>query len=170
MKVYSVRYRVVINIGPFNYRSFSKVYDIEEGKSRVVPGLRYSLVNVLFGWWATPSIFNFRLLGGISDNVKALQLNFAGGEDCTKVLDNIDFDERTNYIYDNISMDHLDKLDKPTLDMILEMQDTYRAGGMEMYTEENLEFLTCCLVEEGVNKVKKEALLNIFRVQKFYED
>lgn len=68
-------YKVAINIMYYRYEQNSKIYEIKEGKNAILPGLKYSLLTLFFGFW-----------GGIKGFVtatNALSINFRGGEDLT---------------------------------------------------------------------------------------
>lgn len=51
----------------------SQVYKIPKGKSRIIPGLKYSLISFIFGWWGFP--------WGPIRTLQSLSINFRGGED-----------------------------------------------------------------------------------------
>jgi hypothetical protein len=74
-----VFYEYCISILILTFKRPSDVYFIPVGKSTVVPGLRFSLLSLLLGWWGIPwgPIFTISVLG----------TNFSGGNDVTgKVL------------------------------------------------------------------------------------
>lgn len=51
----------------------SQVYAIPNGKSRIIPGLKYSLISFIFGWWGFP--------WGPIRTLQSIVTNFGGGED-----------------------------------------------------------------------------------------
>lgn len=44
-------YKMTINLGHFHYYVGSQIYEIQPGKSVILPGLIYSLATVTLGWW-----------------------------------------------------------------------------------------------------------------------
>lgn len=92
-------YKLSVNLGPYRLYSNSKVYEIYEGKSKVLPGIPYSILTILLGWWGFNLTKPFR---GWRNSLEALHINFTGGEDITKLVSESDYDSRINFIYNNI--------------------------------------------------------------------
>jgi hypothetical protein len=69
-----IMYNYVVSAIHFSALLNSRVFALREGESRVVPGLRYSLLTAILGWWA---------LAGIPFTIVALSRNFKGGIDVT---------------------------------------------------------------------------------------
>ena len=69
-----VRYQFVVSGILLSRRRSSGIYFIPVGASAVTPGLLWSLITVLFGWWGFP---------GPVFTIPALVKNFQGGDDVT---------------------------------------------------------------------------------------
>ncbi|MBZ0113006.1 MAG: hypothetical protein K8J08_11125 [Thermoanaerobaculia bacterium] len=67
-------YSYVFSAVYFSASLRSRVFAIGEVDSRVVPGIRYSLLTFITGWWAVAGIFL---------SIDALAQNFRGGTDVT---------------------------------------------------------------------------------------
>ncbi|OXA80996.1 hypothetical protein SAMN05444397_101705 [Flavobacterium aquidurense] len=119
----NVQYRIYkfsIQIFFFSYVGSSKVYKIEPGKSTILPGLKYSFVTLLLGWWVF-SVFHW--LNRIKNSLTALHINFHGGEDETKRISEWDCEPKTIWIYNNLSREITSKLTIENLDVIVELQE-----------------------------------------------
>lgn len=70
-----VRYRYSIGMLIYTFKNDSPAYLIKAGKSVLSPGIKYSLVSLLLGWWGIPMgpLYTPAVIFG----------NFAGGEDIT---------------------------------------------------------------------------------------
>ena len=75
-------YIMSINILFFSFYSNSKIYEIKDGESTILPGIKYSLMTLLFGWWG----FGFprKMYYDLRNSLNALHINFSGGTDYTK--------------------------------------------------------------------------------------
>ena len=71
-----VRYEFAVSVIVLSFRRFSSIYFIPPGASAVKPGLPWSLISLLFGWWGIP--------WGPIFTIMALVKNFRGGEDVTE--------------------------------------------------------------------------------------
>jgi hypothetical protein len=69
-----IMYNYVVSAIHFSALLNSRVFCLREGESRAVPGLRYSLLTAILGWWS---------LAGIPFTITALSRNFKGGIDVT---------------------------------------------------------------------------------------
>lgn len=69
-----VMYKYVFSLLYFSAMLSSRVIAIRAGGSRLVPGLKYSALTAVTGWWAIP---------GLIFTIRALVCNFKGGVDVT---------------------------------------------------------------------------------------
>jgi hypothetical protein len=67
-----VTFRYTVNILFYSILCVSDVQMVEPGASRVVRGLRYSLLTAILGWWS---------LTGFLKAIRVLAANFGGGID-----------------------------------------------------------------------------------------
>lgn len=71
-----VTYQYCISVLILTFKRFSGIHYIAPDKSRVVPGLAYSLLTLLVGWWGIP--------WGPIYTIEGLWINFRGGKDVTR--------------------------------------------------------------------------------------
>lgn len=153
-------YKVAINLGPIRHLTHSRVYEIPEGESTVWPGVPFSILTLLLGWWG----FNlFKPGRAIRDVTEALHYNFSGGEDLTQVVENKEYDDDTNYVWRNITRDSQAKIDKNTLEAILILQEEFEQDFPDkLYAEENLEAIRVRARELNLPEIREEVLRDIF--------
>lgn len=70
-----VIYLYCISIVVMSFRRASDVQFVRAGRSRIVPGLGWTLMTVLLGWWGVP--------WGPIFSVQSIYRNLAGGRDVT---------------------------------------------------------------------------------------
>lgn len=137
-------YKYSINIGPLRVYNNSKIYDIEDGKSTLLPGLLYSITTILLGWWSFSLLRPFE---HIKNSFEALHINFSGGEDITKLISDENFDDITNYVWNNLLKTTKDKTNKFEIEKILELYYEY--------LERNDKSLSSCeFISLGLSRFK----------------
>jgi len=70
-----VRYEYAFSVVVMSFKRSSEVYFIKAGSSRFVPGLSFTAMSLLFGWWGFP--------WGPIYTIGALATNCGGGKDVT---------------------------------------------------------------------------------------
>ena len=70
-----VCYMFCVSVLVMTFRRSSQVTYIRSGRSRMVPGLGWSLLTVLVGWWGIP--------WGPIYSIQSIVTNMAGGKDIT---------------------------------------------------------------------------------------
>ncbi len=158
-------YKVSINLGPYRVYSNSKVYEIHSGKNLILPGVPYSILTILFGWWGFSITKPFR---GLRNSLEALHINFSGGEDITKLVTENDYDERTNTIYNNILAKTKETVTRNDIEIITEIQDEFVETKGKTYSEENLNYIILNLSKLDIHRITREHLRDIFDAVKFY--
>jgi hypothetical protein len=161
-----VRYRIYkfsIQIFFFSYVGNSKVYKIEEGKSTILPGLKYSLMTLLCGWWVF-SVFHW--INRIKQSLTALHINFHGGEDERKRVSEWDYDPKTVWIYNNLSREIASKLTIQNLDLIVELQEKCEDKSLM----ENISFLNNHLKTIDIVHLFNNDLGQIIKTYKRFEN
>ncbi|GAB4094389.1 hypothetical protein [Flaviaesturariibacter terrae] len=73
-----VIYTWAVSVVVMTFKRPSEIYYIPSGKSRLVAGLKYSLISLVFGWWGIP--------WGPIYTIGAFVCNFGGGKDITQQL------------------------------------------------------------------------------------
>lgn len=129
-------YKIAINFGPVRYQNNSKVYEIPEGKSTVLPGLPFTILTFLLGWWG------FRVFRSARDVADAVQTNMAGGVDMRRELEKREYDEDVMYVWRNLLRGTQENISIDQLELILILQEEYTAEHPEnLFGEENVESL-----------------------------
>lgn len=132
-------YKTSINIFFFSFYGNSKVYEIPNGKNTVLPGIKYSLLTILFGWWGFG--LPWKAFGKLKNSLNALHVNFEGGEDYTKVFSEMDYEEKTVWVFNNLTREIFEKTNIEIIDIIIDLQIEYRKLEPKMLLEKNIMFL-----------------------------
>jgi len=158
-------YKYSINLGPFRVYDNSKIFDIRDGGSAILPGLIYSLITILLGWW---SFRFFRPFEHIRNSFEALHINFTGGEDVTKLISDEDFDDVTNYVWNNLLKVTKDKTNKSEIENILELHGEYLERNEQ--SMENTEFISLGLSRFRIHHLKKEDISDVLNALNIYSN
>ncbi len=75
-----VRYRYCFSVVVITVMESTNIYFVRCGESRVLRGLRWTLLTVFAGWWGIP--------WGPIRSVQSLWINLHGGEDLTAAIAN----------------------------------------------------------------------------------
>lgn len=73
-----VLYQYCFSVLVMTFRRSSEVYYIAPGRSRITPGLGFSALSFVVGWWGFP--------WGIIYTIGSLITNFGGGKDVTEQI------------------------------------------------------------------------------------
>jgi len=155
-------YKVSVHVFFYSYVGNSKIYTIPPGKSTIFPGLKYSLLTFLFGWWVF-SVFDW--YKKIRMSMIALHVNFDGGEDYTKLISEAGYDSKTTWIYNNLSREIASKLSIENLDVIVELQEHCNDKNLP----ENITFLNHNLEKIALNHLFNTDLEQIIATYNRYE-
>ncbi len=157
-------YRISIHIGPIRIASNSRIYEIKDGNSTIIPGLPYSLLTLLFGWWG------FRWFRAIQESSETIGVNFSGGVDISKVISEGNYDEDTNYIWNNLCRATKETINKDDLETVLSLQYEFsEKGSGETYSEINIEFLLKGLEILQVQNFDIVIIEDLFEALQMYE-
>ena len=132
-------YKTSINILFFSFYSNSKVYEISNGSSTILPGIKYSVLTILFGWWGFG--WPWEKFKKIKNSMVALHINFDGGEHYTKVFSEMDYDEKTIWVFNNLRREIFQKLDIQIIDIMIDLQTEFIKGNPEGLLEKNIMFM-----------------------------
>jgi len=132
-------YKTSINILFFSFYSNSKVYEIPNGRSAILPGIKYSILTVLFGWWGFG--WPWEKFKEIKNSIVALHINFDGGEDYTKVFSEMDYDEKTVWVFNNLRREIFQKGDIQIIDIMIDLQTEFIKAEPEGLIEKNIMFM-----------------------------
>jgi len=126
-------YKISVNFFLISIYSNSKVYEITNGKSTILPGLKYSLLTIVFGWWGFG--LPWKAFQKYKNTLTALHINFTGGEDYTKTFTEMDFSEKTIWVYNNLNRDLYTKTNLELIDILIDLYTQYLLSGKEITTE-----------------------------------
>jgi hypothetical protein len=162
-----------INIAWICIDKNSRIYEIPQGKSLVMPGLKYTLVTMLLGWWGFSGIrvkgtTGFGLPSCIQRALEAIHINFSGGEDVSKIISEDAYDNMTNYVWNNILCETAEVIDKEDVEVILEIQNAYNKLHTGIYSAENIDFILDNLKRVNMHHVNQIAVEDIFDALKLY--
>ena len=148
-------YKYNINLPFYKYSSDSKPHKVKVGKSTVLPGLKYSLVTILLGFIGHT---------GMRKSLKALTINFSGGLDYTKEMTELEYDNITVYIYNNLPRETYSKIKIEEVDILVELQMNYLKDINNVeYTTENYEYLAFQLRKIEIKSFRHSDLENFFK-------
>ena len=172
-KTKSVAYKMSINLAWLSIDRYSRIYEIPEGSSLIIPGLKYSLITMFLGWWGfSPPRFKGTYGFGPSESfrkaLKAIHTNFSGGEDVSKMVSENAFDDRTNFVWNNLLRKTCEVIGKEEVDIVLEIQDAYNKLNTDTYSVENIDFILENLDEVNINNITNTEIEDVFDALKLY--
>ncbi|PIF31515.1 hypothetical protein CLU81_2008 [Flavobacterium sp. 9] len=144
-------YKTSINIFFFSFYSNSKVYEISNGRSTILPGIKYSVLTILFGWWGFG--WPWKKVKEIKNSMIALHINFDGGEDYTKVFSEMNYDEKSIWVFNNLRREIFQKVDIQIIDIMIDLQTEFIKAEPEVSLEKNIMFMN--------EKLKKLNIINL---------
>lgn len=140
-------YKISINIFFFSIYNNSKVYEISNGRSAILPGIKYSVLTILFGWWGFG--FPWNKFKEIKNSITALHINFDGGEDYTKKISEMDYDEKTVWVFNNLRREVFEKVNIQIIDVMIELQTEFVKLESNVFLEKNIMFMN-----ENLKKIR----------------
>jgi hypothetical protein len=164
-----IRYRFFkVSINIFYYRIYNdtKVFAIKNNATLVFLAIWYSLISLLFGWWGWSIIRPFRT---ITNTLEAIHINLTGGMDYTEKMNETEFDDKTNYIWNNLLRKTIERINKKEVEIIIEIQEEFEQLDKEKYTEENIDFIIMNLGKIDIHRETREEIRDIFEAIQSYE-
>jgi hypothetical protein len=152
-------YKTSINIFFFSYYSDSKVYEIQNGKSTLLPGLKYSIITILLGFWGTG--FPWTMYNKLKYALNTLHINFSGGEDYTKVFTEMDYEEKTVWVFNNLKRELFEKTNIEIIDIIIDLQTEYLKSESKISLEKNVMFINGNLKKLNIINLRNSDLEEI---------
>lgn len=161
-------YKTSINIIFFTYYNNSKVYEIPQGKSTILPGLKYSLLTLMFGFLGIG--LPWTIIQNIKHSLNALHVNFTGGEDYTKVFSEMDYDEITIWVFNNLERALFEKTNLEIIDIIIDLQSEYIQSNPKSTLEKNIQFIAENLKKVNIINLRNSDLEVIIDKIKQFEN
>ncbi len=157
-----IKYRFFkVSVNFFFYRNYSdtKVFAIKNNAVLVLLATWYSVISLLFGWWGSSIRCPLR---SIKNTMEALHLNLTGGIDYTKEMDETNYDDKINYVWNNLLRATTEKIDKNEVEIIIEIQEEFELNVKEKYSEENIDFIILNLARIDIHRVTRVQIKDIF--------
>lgn len=160
-------FKVSINFFYFRIYSDTRVFAVKNNLVLVFLAIWYSLVSLLFGWWGGSIAHPFL---SIRNTLEAIHINLSGGIDYTKEMDETEYDDKTNFIWNNLLRQTIDNIAKKEVEIIIEIQEEFEQSNKKKYTDENIEFITLNLGRIDIYKVTRDQIKDIFDAMQSYEN
>jgi len=172
-KVRCIYYKMSINIAWISIDRNSRIYEIPEGGNLIIPGLKYTLVTLLLGWWGFSGFrlkgtLGFGPQGSIRKALEAIHINFSGGEDISKMISEEAFDDKTNFVWNNLLRITTEVIRKEEVEIVLEIQDAYNKLNTNTYSEENIDFIQGNLSKINIHNIRNKEIEDVFDALKLY--
>jgi hypothetical protein len=151
-KVRYKSFKVSVNVPFYHFYSSTKVYEIRSGTDLLWPVFLYSATTLVLGFFGS----------NLSDSFKAMQINLSGGEDHTSALISREYDETTNFIWNNLPGETSGKLDREGIAILLQHQEKYMDTGNELFSDTNLYYLKNELERKGYRNIKNKEVEDFF--------
>ena len=158
-------YKISINFFFYSFYGDSKVFEIKKGESTILPGLKYSILTILFGWWST----HFNWYKNISNSFKALHINFNGGNNHNKFLQEINYEDRIVHIYNNLTKETKAKILIEDLQIIDDIQNEFLKTNEERFTQNNIQYLNYQLSNINLNIMSDNEIEDVFDAYRINE-
>lgn len=164
-----IRYRffkVSVNFFYFRMYSDTQVFTIKSNATVILLGVWYSLISVLFGWWGGSISKPFR---SIRNTMEAIHINLTGGIDFTREMEETEYDDKTNYIWNNLLRKTKVGIDKKELEIIIDIQIEFEQLNKEKYTKQNIDFIAFNLNKIDIQSLALDEIEDIFDAMKSFE-
>lgn len=158
-------FKVSINFFYIRIYSDTKVYAIKNKATHFFLAFWYSLISILLGWWG--GILS-KPFSSIRNTLKAIHINLNGGLDHTKIIQEEEYEEIVNYVWNNLLRETLSKIKKNDLELIIDIQREFEKINIQKYEKENNEFILTNLPKVGINKVNTNDIEDFFDALKSY--
>ncbi len=162
-------FKISINILIFSYYSDSKVYEIKNNFTLVRLSVWHTLIALFLGWWGT-GIFLLRPNDSLTNTAKAIHINLSGGEDYKQEMESTNYDDKTNYIWNNLLRETSVEISRNIIELLIEIQDGYEKSNCVLYTEDNISYINATLSKIEADAIPLDSLNDVFDAMKLYED
>jgi len=162
-------FRISINIFYYRYNGNSKIYTIKSSFVLVLLSIWFSLISIFFCLIDAVSTLPF---AGKDYTFEAVKINISGGIDYSKVVDESEYDDKTDYVWNNLHRETLNKIDRSKVEIIVEIQEDYEQLNKEKFTEDNINYIISEINKVEVLKIRtiemQDVIKDIFNAMKTY--
>ena len=151
----NLKYRVFklsINVLIFHYYENSKPYKITGWWNIVTPAISYSLLTLLLGFLGVR----------IMKSIEAIHINLTGGEDYSSSIEEFDYDDYTNLIWNNLARSTSQRIDRRGVELLIAAQEDYMTKNDGLFSDGNTVCLKNALMREGYRGVSDEDIRVFF--------
>ena len=159
-------YIININFLIFRVHTETRVFKINNKGVHFILSFWYSLITVALG--LLPSIFSFPFIKA-GKTLEALRTNIGGGLEFDREMDELNYDEKTNYAWKNLLRTTTDKITKEELELIIDIQEEFKETD-KLYSQENVNFVILNLGKIDIHRIKTAEITDIFDALKMYDD
>ena len=160
-------FKICINILFFEVYTNSRVHPIKNNFVMVYLSIWYTIIALFLGWWGTGFLRPFR---SFSNTVKAIHINLTGGEDLTQEMNDTEYDDKTNYVWNNLLRETTETINKNVIEIIIEIQENFEITHSEFYNSENINYINSNLNKIEHNSLTSNELNDIFDALKLYSN
>ncbi|MCD4795449.1 MAG: hypothetical protein K8R54_19620 [Bacteroidales bacterium] len=153
-------FKIHVNILFFRINNDSKIFAIKSTIILILLSIGYSLISALFGWWGGSLAHPFR---NVKNTLEAIHINLSGGVDYSDKMNNLEYDDKTNYVWNNLLRETLDKINKENVEIILKIQEEYEQLNKEIFTEDNIDYLISEFNKVEIQKIRKEEMKDVIK-------
>ncbi|HOX82915.1 MAG TPA: hypothetical protein PLJ60_11915 [Chryseolinea sp.] len=149
------KYRVFktsINVLIFHHYGNSKVYQINKRSDLFWPVFCYSSLTFLFGFFGRR----------IDKSMEALEINFSGGEDHSKLIVENQYDETTNLVWSNLKRITSERIDRQAVKLLLDQQEHYMETKSDAFSVYNVFYLKNELSRNRYVDIQDDDILDFF--------
>ncbi|MFI0427952.1 hypothetical protein [Mariniflexile sp. HMF6888] len=120
----------------------------------------YTSISLLFGWWG-----GFK---SIKYTLEAIHVNLSGGIDFTEEMNETEYDDKTNYIWNNLLRKTIERVKKDEVEIIIDIQEEFEQLGKEIYTEVNVDYIYSHLIKINIYNVTRDDIKDFFDANQIY--
>jgi len=99
-----------------------------------------------------------------------MHINLTGGEDFTQEMNDTEFDDKTNYVWNNLLRKTTETINKNVVEIIIDIQENFETSNSEYYTSENINYINSNLNKIKLNSLSSNELNDIFDAMKLYSN
>jgi len=154
-------FKVSINLSFYGICNDTRAFKINNKLHLVFLSVWYSLVSLLLGWWGFS-------LSSIRNTFEAIHINSTGGVDCSKEMDEFEYDDKTNFIWNNLLRKTTDRITKKEVEIIIEIQEEYEQFEKERHSDENINFIILNLGRIDIHRITRNEIRDLFNAMSSY--
>lgn len=152
-------FKISISLLPIHIYGNTRAYLIKNKLTLIALSTWYTLVTLLLGWWGVSLRHPLR---NISHTLEALHINVSGGSEFSDEIEELEFSDKTNYIWNNLLRETCEKISREEVDLVLEIQETFEESNSELYSEENLDYIIANLGAIDIHRISRNSINDVF--------